>query len=297
MEFNDKGEFVVTGVKTIYNLDNAVPCSKWVREEVKGVKTFDAPQLSSGCKVKQSGRGKLVEGALGYMLNDSNNVYKNDTSVALFSGAFSNANGLSVIPENFMKVVSLFTARKLIKKTWINQNDEYIKPNTDHPYYKQWNNDCVIYSLFNTASNQSSLRNIEYKNKTWQIVNEFCWLYPHYVKSISNENHNDAVYKDAKQYGKTRFVADLLTKITLSDDAQAVFDDASELWLSTFKYREAMHEEYPEYHLNAWDAGWYQIKKVIEVYNPEALKQFRILYNKLADRMRPLVYELGFLKQ
>ena len=37
-------------------------CSKWVRKETKGIKTFDAPQLTSYNKIKQTGgRGKTVK--------------------------------------------------------------------------------------------------------------------------------------------------------------------------------------------------------------------------------------------
>ena len=42
--------------------------------------------------------------------------------------------------------------------------------------------------------------------------------------------------------------------------------------------------------------GWYQIKGVLKEYMPEALKEFNELFKKLADKMRPMVYELGFLK-
>jgi len=112
----------------LYSTDKTTAASAWIRKEVKGKKTFDAPQLSSGCKVKQNGRGMIIENALGYVQYNANNVYFNDTNVSMFSGAFSGANGLSVIPKNFMKVVSLFAARRLIKRNWLNDKDEYLPP-------------------------------------------------------------------------------------------------------------------------------------------------------------------------
>ena len=30
---------------------------------------------------------------------------------------------------------------------------------------------------------------------------------------------------------------------------------------------------------------------------PDELKEFRTIYKQLADKMRPMVYELGFLKK
>ena len=42
--------------------------------------------------------------------------------------------------------------------------------------------------------------------------------------------------------------------------------------------------------------GWYQIKGMLKEYFPNELKEFNELYKALADKMRPMVYELGFLK-
>ena len=39
-----------------------------------------------------------------------------------------------------------------------------------------------------------------------------------------------------------------------------------------------------------------QIKAVLKEYFAEDLKEFQELYKILADKMRPMVYELGFLK-
>ena len=55
-------------------------------------------------------------------------------------------------------------------------------------------------------------------------------------------------------------------------------------------------EEHPEYFINTWDAGYYQLKALWKEYLPKEYKEFQTLYKKLADKMRPMVYELGFLK-
>ena len=68
---------------------------------------------------------------LGYMNNNSNNVYQNGVSVGLFSSFYSNKNGLSIIKSNFRKVVALFASRKTITgkyANWINDKDNYLKP-------------------------------------------------------------------------------------------------------------------------------------------------------------------------
>jgi hypothetical protein len=47
--------------------------------------------------------------------------------------------------------------------------------------------------------------------------------------------------------------------------------------------------------LKSWDAGYAQLKLLWKQYYAEDFKEFRELYKNLEDRMRPLVYELGFL--
>ena len=103
--------------------------SDWVREEVRKLKNIDSPKMSSALIVKQKGYSNSVSDHLGSLLNSGNNIYYNGTKISLFSSAFTNFNSFSVLPENFHKVTTLFTARKSIKGTWINDKDEYISPN------------------------------------------------------------------------------------------------------------------------------------------------------------------------
>ena len=92
--------------------------------------------------------------------------------------------------------------------------------------------------------------------------------------------------------------------IELSPQAQEVLDIATELLTISMKDREHWHYEnekdYPElehgYNLQAWDAGYYQLKKLWREY-PELWKEFQEAYKKLEDKMRPMVYELGFLRK
>lgn len=57
----------------------------------------------------------------------SNSVYKNTTDVFIVSSTSSMAHGISIIPENYFKVISKFSARKLTTNdyaNWINDKDE-----------------------------------------------------------------------------------------------------------------------------------------------------------------------------
>lgn len=291
------GEGVVRiGEKIVYNTDNTISVNDWAKESVKKLKTFDAPQISSGVIIKQNGRGRISKDALGYIASNSNNVDMNAMFVAMFSGAHSRANGYVVNKDNFTRCTSLFAARKLVEKTWVNSKDEYMKPNTDHEKWQEFENDSIVYSLFNTSSNQSSLRQVEYKGKKWDIKNEFFWMSREEMKELANENGNDACYQDANT-SSDRYVYNLLQNITLSEEAQLVLDKACELVRKTFKYRMMFDEGNENYQINNWDASFYQMKPLWKEYAKDDFEEFKELYKKLADKMRPMVYELGFLRK
>jgi len=297
LEMNKDFTIVKTGEKIIYNTDNFECASDWVKEPLKGLKTFDAPQLTSATSIKNNGSGTLVSDSLGYMINNSNNVYKSSTGVALGSSTFAMAHGLSVHNKNFDRCVSLFTARKLINSTWINQKDEFLKPNENHQEYENFKNDSIVFSIFDTASNQSSLRQILYKGNYWDIKNQFFWISKNEMMELANEFNYGDLYNDART-DSDRYVYKLLfgeERIydKLSSDAKLILNKATDIVRKSMVIREEFTNN--ENHLYSWDSGYAQLKPIWKECFPEDFKEFRDLFKKMEDRMRPLVYELGFL--
>ncbi|MBQ2177270.1 MAG: hypothetical protein II453_20220 [Alphaproteobacteria bacterium] len=289
---NVEGEIVSCGEKIVYNADGLKTASDWVKESVKKLETEDTPHLTNAINVTEKGYGNIVKNALGYMQLKGNNVNENTMGVSMLSGMYANAHGVSVTKDNFDRCTALFAARKLIEKNWVNSKDEYLAPNEAHPGYNEFVNDSLIYSLFHSSSNQSSLRNVEYKGKTWNIKNEFFWRSAAEMAEKANACGNDEMYNDAR-VSSDRYVYNKLQGIELSAEAKAVLDKANEILDATMSRRKVYNEEHPEYQVNNWDCGWYQIKAMA---TKEELKEFKVLFDKLADKMRPMVYELGFLK-
>lgn len=289
------GQIKVIGVKEFIPV--SIQASKWVREEVCKFKTIDRPQTTNGITIVDSATsmcGSSILNALGYFHNNANSPYYNAQFIGLYSTAFSCGHGLSVIPENFMKVCALFTARKSIKGTWLNQKDEYSAPNVDHVDYEQWNYDAIIYSLFNNSSNQSALRDVIYKGSKYDINNEFFFIDIDKMRELANDYNFIMMYRDTDNE-KNRYVYDLLKNINLSNDALDVLNMAKNLWELSMKKREEYHNIYPELNLQCWDAGWVQVKKLLKEYYPNELNKFRELYNVFDKRMREGVYKFRFL--
>ena len=293
----EDGVIKVIGMKEFKPVKNQA--SKWVRIEINGNKTFDNPQTPNGTKIVDNIKtlcGLLTQNAIGYFGNDSNTPYKNAQSVALFTTGWTHGHGLSITKENLMKVCALFTARKTIKSTWINQKDEYSAPNIGHPDYQQWNNDAVVYTLFHSNSGQSSLRNVQYKGKTYQIKNEFFFMSKDEMKDMADKISYTNLYTDVKFEQNERYIYILLKDMQLSEDAKQILESARSLVKETMPMREGYSREHPELNIDSWDAGYVQLKGLWKEHAKEKFEQFRMDYLKFDKRMMKGVYKFGFLE-
>jgi hypothetical protein len=234
--------------------------------------------------------------SFGFLSYEQNPVRGNGESIYIQSGVGHRNRGVFINKNNLLDVFSVFTSKRLIVGNWINWYDEYQKPNITDPRYKYFSYDSIVYSLFNVKSMQSSFR-ISHENKLWSINNEFFWMSVDRMKELSDENSYDELHNDART-SSDRHVYKLLfgeERIydKLSDDAKLVLDKATELVETSIQMRQQMVDD--DNHLDSWDAGYAQLKLVWKEYFPEQFKEFRQLYKNMEDRMRPLVYELGFL--
>ena len=297
---NVDGEIKSIGNKVVYNVDNDVKASDWLRTELKEIKEKKVlfPHLSNPLRVVEKENQSILPNSIGGFCSLGNNINENTQGVVLVSAIQTRGTACitnSVIPQNFEKVIALFSARKLVESYWVNSQDEYLAPNTESEKWNEFVNDSIVFSLFNSHSQQSSLRQVEYKGKLWDIKNEFFFMPKDEIISLANENNLDFTYNDAR-VSNDRYVYTKLQTIELSQEAKAVLDKAIELTRISFKYRELFNEEHPEYQILNWDASYYQLKAMWKEFMPNEYKEFTELFKKLADKMRPMVYELGFLK-
>ena len=217
------------------------------------------------------------------------NDVQNNGATFINSNCSYNAGGSHFITEsNYEDCVSVLAARNLISTNWVIDKDEYMQPNENAPEYKQYVKDAIVYTIF---GNQKSYRGENVYN------NEFFWMSKQEMLDLAEKYNNDYTYEDALN-SEERFVYLKLQEIKddLSPEAKAVLDKATDLVKSSFKYREMFNESHPEYQINNWDAGWYQIKALLKEFMPNELKTFRTLHKQLGDKIRQQVYELGFLK-
>ena len=114
----------------------------------------------------------------------------------------------------------------------------------------------------------------------------------------ANKEGYDALYKDAKA-GEDRYVyRELIDGLydKLSPDAREILEAANALLKKSISMRKFMSEDYPEYHLDSFDAGYAQLKLVWKEYFKKEYEEFRELYKEFEMRMSCLVYEIGYLR-
>jgi hypothetical protein len=293
-------EITEVGTKKFYSTDGLKAANTWVKEkDNKSLELIDVPQLTNPINVKQNGQGRITKTSLGYMNCGGNNIMQNLNMVGIYSSGYANAHGIVIEENNFERICNLFTARRAVVGNWINDKDEYLAPQYQNNKFKKWSNDSIIYSLLQSASYQSSLRNIDYKDKKWDIKNEFFFMSNEEMKSLADTNMFDDMYDDANYNNEERYVNTLLGELELSEDAKEVLEMARSLVRKSMTYRRESHMLRPEYHLNAWDAGWYQIRKGILEHYPELkeeLKEFQVKFKTFEARMRKGVFIFMFLK-
>ena len=299
----DDGSIDVFGNHNIYNSAFFNKASDWVKEPIKNLKEKKKfPCLTSGLKLDTLGRDRNeLSMMLGSLTLKCNNVKENSTGVLWLTSTYANGHCACACAcaENFTRCTALFTARKLIEGNWINDKDEYLAPNEDHPEYKRFEADATVYSLFHNSSNQTSMRKITYKGKLYDIPNEFFWMSKDTMMDLANEHHDDFMFNDART-SKERYVFNLLQKPEiqqhLSDTAKQLLSMATEMTVKSMKYRTLFESDHPDYHIHTWDAGYYQLKNLWKEYLPEDFKRFRDLFKQFGNELRPLVYSLGFLR-
>ena len=286
---NNNGEIKIIADKVLCNFDgqNVKSTCKFISENLVGKKHKE--------KIVYCKDIKKFEFAVEYA-----NIYDEYISTILCSGNDIQENSFTcirnVFPKNGGGIIQLtkknifescivYSIKTLITTNWVIDKDMY-NMNVDIPI--SFRNDAFVYSMFGNYCCSVKIGND-------QLKNEFFWMSKSEIESLALKYNNDYCLNDAHSSSE-RFVYAKLQDISLSPEAQAVLDKANDIVIKTFKYRTQFNKEHPEYQINNWDCGFYQIKKLCKEYMPELLKEFKEVYKVLADKMRPMVYELGFLK-
>jgi hypothetical protein len=177
----------------------------------------------------------------------------------------------------------VFAVRRLIKPTWLNDRDQFLQPS--EPLTDEFKSDCLVWMLFNGSNLTAGADGLRWNERDWSLVNHFI------------------PFTEAEVGASGRFQSDFMVRymagMVFSVEAQAVLDAGRTLWA---RYHAASFPRKirEELKLNLPDAGWYQVRRALEAHGDIELTDFdplKATYAALGTKLRPLVYELGFLSK
>ncbi|HMG83122.1 MAG TPA: hypothetical protein VK559_08815 [Ferruginibacter sp.] len=275
------------GEKSFYSSPSKELLTNWIdrpktnKQEVIPLKNAIIPATAT----KDLRGTKWSDNAIGYMLSGGNDLQHSGIQTVIFSSGYGSARGYFINPENLWKIAIVFSVRRLIKSTWLNDRDQFLQPSK--PLTDEFKNDCLIWMLFNGSNLTASANDLEWNGKTWNIVN-------HFIPFTEEE-------VDAPDHFESDFMVQFMADKIFSTEAQQVLNQGKKLWQAYFTHIDVRIVR-DELKLNRADVGWYQIRKALQARNaggdfvPVSFKPFEDAYKTLTEKLQPQVYELGFLK-
>lgn len=269
--------------KNFINYDGARLLTDWVRrppsnkQETVPLKNAIVPATAT-----KDLRGRFwSDNAIGWLNAGGNDFQHAVRDTFVFSSGYSSGRGFFVTPENLWQAAIVFSVRRLIKPTWLNDRDQFLQPS--QPLTDSFKSDCLVWMQFNGSNLSAGADSLHWNDRDWSLVNHFI------------------PFTEAEVGANGRFESDFMVRhmagMAFSAEAQAVLDAGRALWRQ-FHATQYARKIRDELKLNRPDAGWYQVRKALEANaenDPVDFAPFKTAYAALGDKLRPQVYELGFL--
>lgn len=309
------------GEKRFYNLPTASFLSAWIaRPRSNDVDALPLKNALSPTTSTKDVRGtKWADCGIGGMITPGNDL-QHTSLTALLSSPYCSAGGFIITEDNIWQAAVVFTVRRIIKPTWINDRDQFLQPSD--PLSDEFKADCLIWMLFNGSNLTASADGLEWSGREWSIVNHFIPyteaevdaperfesdFMVRYLAALpplvgANSFAHDEGERANELPRSWRKPAPTEIQSRLSAEALAVLDAGRQLWRAYFSATDVRAVR-DEYKLNRSDVGWYQIRNALEARNrsgdhiPVDFTPFKTAYAALTDKLRPKVFELGFLKE
>ena len=231
----------------------------------------------------------FMDGINGNDFQHNNIVYVLNTKEQL-----PNPRGIWINKDNLIPVSIYFSVRKAIKANWLNDRDQFLNPNDNWQNDTEFQNDCLIYTLFNN--------NIQTKFGTNY------WI-PFTEQEVNAQNKFESHFMTDFINGKIKVEEEVVLfgsasspnqKREFSVEAKAVFDAGRELWNYYHKQPNvnvnASLYDIREYFQGRNDKGRMNSKSN-DAHYMQLIGELRNQLNFLADKIKPKIYEYEFLKE
>ncbi|HOZ68945.1 MAG TPA: hypothetical protein PLB49_03600 [Chitinophagaceae bacterium] len=284
-------EAATIGVKHLQLIKRKDVLNYWFQRP-QNSNDYILPALSNGITVKDGNTDTRHRARPDFLASicSKGNDFQNAKYVSILSSPSVSAGAFTVIKENFEKALTLYAVRKIPKPTWLNDRNQFLVPHTEPS--KEFYNDCIIWSLFSNSNQTTALTNVQYLGKTYNIKNNF---FPFRLEEIKYWDIKDPDFKLQIVNDQNRFVADWLSKISLSEKAKIVIENAKTVYRIFYSNLNKMATN--KWKIDTWDAGWYQIRRCLTEHNLAVveLKELANSNEHLGLKILPQIEEYGFL--
>ncbi|AZL57675.1 hypothetical protein EI545_01725 [Tabrizicola piscis] len=276
-----KGSLV--GEKSYVVRPNSKLLNVWMAKT--SAKGGPALPLSNALTVASNPRPKRqYAGAVGYLYASNNDMQHAGQETLISSSIFTGGNGggIWLTDANLWQAAIVFAVRMLTVHTWVNHNDQFLQPS--QPLSEEFKSDCLVWMLFSGKNLTAGADGLRWNDRDWSLTNHFI------------------PFAEAEVGAKARFESDFMVRymagMAFSPEARAVLDQGRKLF-QRFHATSFPNKIRQDYKLNRADAGWYQVRKALEAHSDIVtdFAPFREAYANLGQKLRPMVFELGFLPE
>ncbi len=266
------------GIKTIYSYDD----SKFISTLIEKKKSKYIDELPIGHM-----------SSIGNDFQHQNALFIDDFNRPKISGG----RHTTITEENLIEVVVYFAVRKCIAATWLNDRDQFLYPNDGWQTDLEFQNDCLAYTLF--SNNIQS----KYGTNNWIPFTEYEVgshekFESNFMTNFIEAKTDSYIVSEPLLFENTKETR--TTALEFSEDAKNVFKAGRLVY-------EYFHEQ-PNCNVNA---SLYDIREYFQGRNEsgkmnnksedlrymKTIKELRLRLQYLENKLRPKVYEYGFLKE
>lgn len=233
-------------------------------------------------------------------------------------------SGTIVTNENFRLCIGMFSALNINKKIYKEKKGNIFSPDDNtilSNLFEQYINDCHIYAALSESNTNCSFKIVKRGKYNYDVRNE---LFPLSVEEMMREASfgegdddkfskmildinsisPDTGYKNiigSRESYMYIQIQDLIKNEKLSADSLKLYILFRNLVIKSFKYRKSFDKKYPALYLFRWDAGIYQIRKLLDEISKKNLEikqdydAFNNLFDKFENRLSEYLYKLGYL--
>jgi len=231
---------------------------------------------------------------IGKLYYTSNDFQQNKLVFISLMDTTSHLSFTPISKNNFFEIAIYFSVRLCIEQTWLNDRDQFLYPNSEWENDNEFQNDCVIFTLFHgqnrITSNDGDNHWIPFTEEEIGITGKFkSHFMSNFIAGKVDINKENDFFKNNENKKRS--------KLKFSKEAKDVYNAGLKLW-KYYLSKSRVNINASFYDIRAYFQGFNKdkmnIKSTDEEYNT-LIGNLREKMKILAKKIEPKVYEYGFL--